>query len=274
MLPHRIHRMIEPSSYTRIIPAQIESTKSEAHRLDITSVTGIVTLACVVVSLHEYRAILSPCEKLPTELNQTIIRLCVSPRMCFPLENGRHDPHLQITRIYSPWRMIAFSMSTLWSFNFYRGVILRSFIELAKSLLSHDPTTLVSLAITKERRPTFPEALYEDQNTVELEEAVVEFVLPNSRRLTSLEMIIEVSEWNIIIPLNFENLISLKLLLRYPLQFATNRNKGGPPVYAPSLRFVEINTNWSLWAGRNICNSWFPPVPAWFAPKRSFDHVM
>lgn len=168
---------------------------------------------CDTPSIHECNASLSPWEQLPTELIRAIVRLSVSPHLCFPLEHGRRDPHLQITQICSSWRAIACSMSNLWGLTFYQDLILESSIELATSLLNQDPTTLLSLEIHRNLPPTFPVALYKGANVVWMDMVVTKLVFPNSQRLKSLELILWAGAWDTIRPLNFANLTSLKITI-------------------------------------------------------------
>lgn len=108
----------------------------EPLTLDIKPEMLMASQLCDTPSIHECNASLSPWEQLPTELIRAIVRLSVSPHLCFPLEHGRRDPHLQITQICSSWRAIACSMSNLWGLTFYQDLILESSIELATSLLN------------------------------------------------------------------------------------------------------------------------------------------
>lgn len=222
------------------IHPQLEDVEAETPRLAIASVTVIAGQACVTPSIHEYCTVLAPCAKLPTELISAIIPLCVSPQLCFPLEHGKNDPHLQITQICSSWRIVAFSLASLWNSTFYRDFILESSIELVKSLLSHDRTTLVSIAIHGKPPPTFRNALHKDADILEIDEVVVELVVPNSQRLKSLDLILEGSDWDTIRPLNFENLASLRLLI----EDTAEPDKSGPPLHAPLLQSVSVHANW------------------------------
>lgn len=190
------------------------------------------------VNVHQYHSSLRPYEKLPTELVREIIQLCVPLQLCFPLEHGSREPHLQITQICSSWRTITFSLSTLWNLTFYHHYILESSVKLAKALLIQVSAPQISLAILNLKPASlFSRTLYQDTNV-----AINELIVPNSQRLNSLDLVLEGSQWDMISSLNFEHLVSLKLLLDGPIK----PKRIGPPIFAPSLQAVGFYTSWFM----------------------------
>lgn len=221
---------------TPVTHSQLKAAKSDPNRFEIApSESRMEVIPCISGSCR----ILAPCEELPTELIQDIIRFYVPQQVFLPLKHGKDDPRLHITHICSLWRNIAFSMSTLWDLAFYRGYIPVGSVELAKAWLGRLSTPGFSITIHRRSEYVPPHTQSLPRNTVQPEFVFEELIAPNSRGLRSLTLKLDAPQWDLIRSLPFDNLVTLNL---EPF-FSGRPSQFGELLSAPSLRSVCLHTN-------------------------------
>ncbi|KAF9457709.1 hypothetical protein BDZ94DRAFT_193829 [Collybia nuda] len=199
----------QPVSQAHVARAYIKlkTLRTELSQVDVELSLLLARRAHLVNGIARCKSVFAPHKKLPPELIREIISTyAVIVRIsALPLDKEEQDPRLVVTQICSSWRQIAFGIPELWNVTFSCNDPPHGSVRLANSWLQQCHSSALVLK-TRRRKMSAASQWLSRANFV-----LTDLVIPLSRRITTLDLDIDVAQWAIIQSHPFDQLTTLYL---------------------------------------------------------------